>query len=279
MAGLVDSGLRHAPCQVQGREVFVAQVFEGVGGEAVVVVRERPLGELVPFDRRDAGLPEHHADFPIRRADHLERGDPVIVGVALDDAAEFRGDPTGRRRTGRPGTIEDLPTIVALVAAPGVDDSLGLLVRPARQHPLDPGDDLLARTTEQVEAMTLGNLGIFADVGTAGRHPGWELVVGHAFRIGTMRILAASVFEGVVYHCYCLDDSDPSHPRLEVDAVLREGDADGPLLVHVADYKRMVGVETAEACLPQLRDQDRTEVRDGVEYLVFPLWERIPPGS
>lgn len=127
--------------------------------------------------------------------------------------------------------------------------------------------------------MTLGSLGIGSDVGAAGRNARWELVVGHAFRIGTMRILAASVFEGVVYHCYCLDDSDPAHPRLEVDAVLREGDADGPLLVAVADYKRMVGVETAEACLPRLREQGRTEARDGVEYLVFPLWERISPGS
>lgn len=87
-----------------------------------------------------------------------------------------------------------------------------------------------------------------------------------------MRILAASVFERVVYHAYCLDDTDPANPRLEVDAVLRDGDADGPLLLHVADYKRMVGFEVAESCLPELRARDRTVVHDGVEYLVFRLW-------
>lgn len=84
-----------------------------------------------------------------------------------------------------------------------------------------------------------------------------------------------SVFERIVYHCACLDASDPAHPILEVDAVLREGDADGPLLVPVADYKRMAGFAAASACRPSLRDTGRTEVRDGVEYLTFPLWRRV----
>lgn len=91
-----------------------------------------------------------------------------------------------------------------------------------------------------------------------------------------MRILAASVFEGVIYHAYCLDPSDPANPKLEVDAVLRKGDADsGPLLLHVADYKRMAGVETALACLPRLREEGRTLSRDGVEYLVFTMWTPV----
>ena len=50
-----------------------------------------------------------------------------------------------------------------------------------------------------------------------------------------MRILVTAVFEQLVYHCTCIDERDPAHPRLEVDAILR----------------------------------------DGVEYLVFPVWERI----
>ena len=90
-----------------------------------------------------------------------------------------------------------------------------------------------------------------------------------------MRILAASVFEGVVYHCSCLDPSDPCRPTLDVDALIRDGDADTPLRVHVADYKRMVGVEVAEACLPDLRQAGRTVVEDGVEYLVFPMWTPV----
>lgn len=91
-----------------------------------------------------------------------------------------------------------------------------------------------------------------------------------------MKILAASVFEGVVYHAYCLDPSDPARPLLEVDAVIREGDADGPLLVPVADYQRMVGVDVARHCLPDLRNAGRTEVRDGVEYLSFTMWTPVP---
>lgn len=87
-----------------------------------------------------------------------------------------------------------------------------------------------------------------------------------------MRILALSVFEGVVYHCHCLDAVDPGRPTLEVDAVLRDGDADGPLLVAVADYKRMIGFDAAFAHLPALRAAERTTVVDGVEYLTFPLW-------
>ena len=54
-----------------------------------------------------------------------------------------------------------------------------------------------------------------------------------------------AVFERLVYHCACLDDRDPAHPVLEVDALLRPGDADGPLLLPMADYKRMVGFDAA----------------------------------
>ena len=89
-----------------------------------------------------------------------------------------------------------------------------------------------------------------------------------------MRIVATSVFERVVYHCACVDERDPAHPVLEVDAILRDGDTDGPLLLAVADYKRMVGFDVAEANLPGFRSAGRTERRDGVEYLLFPVWER-----
>jgi hypothetical protein len=90
-----------------------------------------------------------------------------------------------------------------------------------------------------------------------------------------VRILVTAVFEQIVYHCVCIDDRDPAHPRLEVDAVLRDGDAEGPLLLPVAEYKRMVGFDMAEARLPAFRAAGRTEFRDRVEYLVFPVWERV----
>jgi len=90
-----------------------------------------------------------------------------------------------------------------------------------------------------------------------------------------VRLRALSVFERIVYHCACIDPHDPAHPVLEVDAVLREGDADGPLLVAVADFKRMLGFDAANACVAPLRTAGRTEVRDGVEYVTFAMWEVV----
>jgi hypothetical protein len=94
-----------------------------------------------------------------------------------------------------------------------------------------------------------------------------------------MRIVVTAVFERVVYHCVCTDPSEPARPVLDVDAILREGDADGPLLLPVASYKAMVGFDVAAACLPAFREAGRTERHDGVEYLVFPLWQRTHLGA
>ena len=101
-----------------------------------------------------------------------------------------------------------------------------------------------------------------------------------------MRIRALSVFEGVVYHCWCVDDSAPCRPSLEVEAVLRAGDADaesGPLLLSVADYITFVGSpERARPCLEQLRAKGRIRDHLDVPHLVFPTWTEVadptPPG-
>jgi hypothetical protein len=90
-----------------------------------------------------------------------------------------------------------------------------------------------------------------------------------------VRVRALSVFERVVYHCVCVDEHDPLRPVLEVDALLRDGDADGPLLVAVADFKRMIGLETSDVLVAKMREAGRTEARDGVEYVMFPMWERL----
>jgi hypothetical protein len=95
-----------------------------------------------------------------------------------------------------------------------------------------------------------------------------------------MRIRALSVFEGVVYHCWCVDPTHPCRPTLEVDAVLREGDADatsGPLLLSVADYIAMLGPDTAAPCLDQLRDAGRLTEFLGVPHLTFPMWTAVDP--
>lgn len=94
-----------------------------------------------------------------------------------------------------------------------------------------------------------------------------------------MRIRALSVFEGVVYHCWCVDASQPARPTLEVDAVLRPGDADaasGPLLLSIADYISMAGgLETARAGLDRLSARGRIVTHLGVPHIAFPTWTRV----
>lgn len=82
-----------------------------------------------------------------------------------------------------------------------------------------------------------------------------------------------SVFEGIVYHCECIDPARPCRPTLEVDARTQEGDLDaGPLMVTVADYARMVGVDQAKQCLPRLKEQGRLKDHMGVLHVSFPTW-------
>ena len=98
-----------------------------------------------------------------------------------------------------------------------------------------------------------------------------------------MRIRALSVFEGVVYHCWPVDMSNPCRPTLEVDAILREGDADattGPLLLTVADYITMVGsLEAARPCLNDLNAKGRIVEWQGTQHISFPMWTRVVPDT
>ena len=94
-----------------------------------------------------------------------------------------------------------------------------------------------------------------------------------------MRIRVLSVFEGVVYHCWPIDSTNPCRPTLEVDALLREGDADasaGPLLLSVADYVVMAGgPDVARPCLERMRELGRITDHLGAPYLAFPMWTRV----
>jgi hypothetical protein len=92
-----------------------------------------------------------------------------------------------------------------------------------------------------------------------------------------MRIRVLSVFEHVVYHCWVVDPADPERPMLEVDALLRDGDADsGPLLLSIADYIAMVGgLEIARPCLDRFREDGRIIDHLGVAHLAFPLWTPV----
>jgi len=92
-----------------------------------------------------------------------------------------------------------------------------------------------------------------------------------------MRIRALSVFESVIYHCWAIDRDNPCRPVLEVDAVLRPGDADeGPLLLPVAEYVVMAGGRSVAApCLDQLSRRGRIVNHLGVDHLTFPFWTPV----
>lgn len=89
-----------------------------------------------------------------------------------------------------------------------------------------------------------------------------------------MIVRALSVFEHIVYHSVLVDPANPCRPTLEVEAVLRPGDADaGPLMLPLADYVLMAGgADVARPCIDRLRDQDRLADHLGVTHVTFPFW-------
>jgi len=91
-----------------------------------------------------------------------------------------------------------------------------------------------------------------------------------------VRIRAIAVFERVVHNCVVTDPARPERPVLEVDAVLREGDADGPILLPVPQYMALVGgPEAAEPHLRELAAQGRVVRHQDVAHLAFPTWTEI----
>jgi hypothetical protein len=89
-----------------------------------------------------------------------------------------------------------------------------------------------------------------------------------------VRIRATAVFEGVIYNCVVVDGERPSHPVLEVDAVLRPGDADqGPLLLPAPTFMALVGgPEAASPHLRELQRRGRPVSHQGVTHIAFPIW-------
>lgn len=92
-----------------------------------------------------------------------------------------------------------------------------------------------------------------------------------------MRITALAVFEHVIYHCHATSVDRPDHPVLEVDAILRDGDADGELLLPVPTYMALLGgPAAAETPLRALSAAGRVVEHQGVAHLRFPLWSLAP---
>jgi hypothetical protein len=101
--------------------------------------------------------------------------------------------------------------------------------------------------------------------------------VGHGGEPTGVIIRALSVFEGVVYHSWLVDGSNPCRPTLEVDAVVRPGDVDdGPLLLPMAEYVVMAGgPERVRRCIDELRDRGRIVDHLGVAHIAFPFWTPV----
>jgi len=91
-----------------------------------------------------------------------------------------------------------------------------------------------------------------------------------------MRIRVTAVFERVVYNCYVVDPQHPDRPVVEMDALLRDGDADGPVLLPVPQFMALVGgPETAEPALRKLSAQGRIVRHQDVAHLSFPTWQVV----
>lgn len=91
-----------------------------------------------------------------------------------------------------------------------------------------------------------------------------------------MRIQAIAVFERVVYQCHALSLERPERPVLEVDAILRDGDAEGELLLPVPTFMALLGGPRAAAdALQHLAVAGRLIDHQDVTHIRFPLWERV----
>lgn len=92
----------------------------------------------------------------------------------------------------------------------------------------------------------------------------------------TLRIRATAVFERVVYNCVVVDPARPDRPVLEVDALLRDGDADGPILLPAPQFMALVGgPEAADPYLRSLHAAGRLVEHQGVTHLAFPTWQVV----
>lgn len=85
-----------------------------------------------------------------------------------------------------------------------------------------------------------------------------------------------AVFERVVYQCQALSLDRPERPVLEVDAILRDGDADGELLLPVPTFMALLGgPDHAADALQQLSVAGRLVDHQEVAHIRFPIWSTV----
>ncbi len=91
-----------------------------------------------------------------------------------------------------------------------------------------------------------------------------------------MHIRALAIFERVVHNCIATSLDHPARPTLDVDALLRPGDDDGPLLVPAPAFMALVGgPELADPFLRQLNEAGRLTQHQGITHISFPLWNVV----
>ena len=185
------------------------EVGEAAGREVVVVVREEPLGMGVAHDGGHARGAEHRAwdGRPRRRttASGLLRCSSTSWASSARSGASTSATAAGARRP------------------PGRHDGAGGLV--AAPRPVPVGDGPLHPARQGLDHRVGQRLGVGGQRGGVGRvvRAGWRRPPHATMLLHQMRIRALSVFEGVVYHCWCVDPAHPARPTLEVEAVLRPG--------------------------------------------------------
>lgn len=249
------TGLRHPPREHQWAQLGITKVAKSPRGEVIDITRIRPFVEGITNDLGDAQTGEHRGGFHGGAAHDLEWCLTLFGWIVGEQRPELTPDSCRDGLAGHLRTLNGAVELARIQSTPRLEDAPNLANGPSREFPLHPRNDLIAHHPQLLQQALI-------------RHVGG----GHG-QDGCMRIVALSVFERIVYHCHCTDTTEPRHPTLVVDAIIRDGDADGPLLVTVADYKRMLGFTAARLHLPALRAAGRMTTVNRVEYLTFPLWQ------
>lgn len=273
-------GLGRAPDQSRFMERRV-DVGERRGPEVVDVLGELGLEELVAGWGGDAGSEQHAGREPSGRPQQRQRPAALLIDVEFEQRPDLRPDRRGGLGPGESCCLADL-----LGRAPGEllhMDPFDTALHPGTECRFDRVSERGGVLGESPEVLgrwscrSILGVGLLHDRNGDPPAPSFAHRTDEQPRNQLMRIRALSVFEHVVYHCWVVDPTDPGRPTLEVEALLRDGDADsGPLLLSIADYITMVGgLDTARPCLDRFRDEGRILDHLGVPHLAFPLWTPV----
>lgn len=273
-------GLRRSPDQTRFMQRRI-EIGECCRTEVVDVLGELDPEELVSVRGRNPGIEQDPGREPGRRSQQRERTRALLVNVEGKQRPHLRSHLFGGLDPGPGCGVTD---ILGRSARELLHmDPLHTSLHPWTERCFDGISEVGCIRGESPEILVRGTGGLCSGIFGVHEDNGDPDAPSFAHRTheptpnSLMRIRALSVFEHVVYHCCVVDPSDPARPSLEVEAVLRDGDADGgPLLLSIADYIAMVGgLEAARPCLDRFRADGRIVDHLGVAHLAFPLWTPV----